>query len=482
MDISVATYPEIKLLLDGEWIAAGERKSQPVINPSTGEVLAQVPHASASDLDRALAAADRAFASWRATSAYDRRRILGRVADLLRERATEIAPLTVLEQGKPLAEAMADVATAADMFEWFAEEGRRAYGRLIPPREAGRRMLVTLEPVGPVAAFAPWNVPAITMSRKVGASLAAGCPVIYKPSEETPATAMAVARILIEAGVPEGVLQIVLGDPDMISRHLMGSPIIRKVTFTGSTPVGRQLARLSAENLQRLTMELGGHAPVLVFDDVDIETTVRGAVATKFRNTGQICTAPTRFLVQDAIAERFTEAFAEAARNLKVGDGFDPATQMGPCANPRRVEAMERLVADAEARGGRVVTGGKRIGNAGCYFEPTVLADLPDDALAMTTEPFGPMAIVRRFSTLDEAIGVANSLRYGLAGYIHSTSAARIARASEALNVGCIAVNNWQVSAPETPFGGVGDSGYGSEGGLEGLQAYLAIKFIHEGA
>ena len=473
-------YPEIRLLIDGQWLAAGERATQPAINPATGEVLGQVPHATAADLDRALAAADRAFAGWRNTTAYDRRRILGRAADLLRARVEEIALLTTLEQGKPLADARIDVATAADMFEWFAEEGRRAYGRLIPPREPGRRMMVTLEPVGPVAAFAPWNVPAITLSRKVGAALAAGCPVIYKPSEETPATALAVARILVEAGVPSGVLQVVLGDPDMISRHLMASPIIRKVTFTGSTPVGQHLARLAADNLQRLTMELGGHAPVLVFDDVDVEATVRGAVATKYRNAGQICTAPTRFLVQDAIAGRFTEAFAAAARALKVGDGRDPASEMGPCANPRRVEAMSRMVADAEARGGRIVTGGKRIGNAGSFFEPTVITDLPDDALAMTTEPFGPLAIIRSFSTLDEAVGVANSLRYGLAGYVHSTSARRIADACDGLNVGCIAVNNWQVSAPETPFGGVGDSGYGSEGGLEGLQAYLAIKFIHQ--
>ena len=473
-------YPEIQLLIDGEWLGAGDRATQPAINPATGEVLGQVPHATAADLDRALVAAARAFATWRNTTAYDRRRILGRAADLLRASVEEIALLTTLEQGKPLADARIDVTTAADMFEWFAEEGRRAYGRLIPPREPGRRMMVTMEPVGPVAAFAPWKVPAITLSRKVGASLAAGCPVIYKPSEETPATALAVARILIEAGVPSGVLQVVLGDPDMISRHLMASPIIRKVTFTGSTPVGQHLARLAADNLQRLTMELGGHAPVLVFDDVDVEATVRGAVATKFRNAGQICTAPTRFLVQDAIAERFTEAFAAAARALKVGDGRDPASEMGPCANPRRVEAMARMVADAEARGGRIVTGGKRIGNAGSFFEPTVIADLPDDALAMTTEPFGPLATIRSFSTLDEAIGVANSLRYGLAGYVHSTSARRIADACDALNVGCIAVNNWQVSAPETPFGGVGDSGYGSEGGLEGLQAYLAIKFIHQ--
>ena len=473
-------YPDLQMLIDGEWLDAGARETQPVMNPATGEVLGHVPHATGADLDRALQAADCAFRSWRGVSAYERRRVLGRAADLLRERSEEIALLTTLEQGKPLAEARNDVAVAADMFEWFGEEARRAYGRLIPPREPGRRMMVLSEPVGPVAAFAAWNVPAITMSRKVGAAVAAGCSVIYKPSEETPATPLAVARILEEAGVPKGVLQVVSGDPDAISRHLMGSPIIRKVTFTGSTAVGRRLARLAADNLQRLTMELGGHAPVLVFDDVDVEATARGAVASKYRNAGQICTAPTRFLVQEAVHDRFVEAFAAAARGLKVGDGRDPASQMGPCANPRRIEAMEAFVADAEARGGRVTAGGRRPNNAGYFFEPTLLTGLPDDAMAMTVEPFGPLAVVRPFATLEEAVEVANALRFGLAGYVHSTSARRIQAASDALAVGCVAVNNWQVSAPETPFGGVGDSGYGSEGGQEGLEAYLALKFVHQ--
>ncbi|MET0182347.1 MAG: aldehyde dehydrogenase family protein, partial [Caulobacterales bacterium] len=335
-------YPELKLYIDGEWLDTGMRESQPVTNPANGAVLGQVPFANADDLDRAIAASRAGFLQWRAVSAYDRARLIRRAAQFIRERAERIALLITLEQGKPLSESRQEVSNTADMFEWFADEGRRAYGRIIPAREPNRQWHVVSEPVGPVAAFAAWNVPAQTMSRKVGAALAAGCSVIYKPSEETPSTPLAIAAIFEEAGLPKGVLQVVTGNPDAISRHLLASPVIRKVTFTGSTAVGKHLARLAADNLQRLTMELGGHAPVIIFDDVDAEDVARSAAIAKYRNAGQICTSPTRFLVQEKIYDRFVATFAETARALKVDDGRADGAQMGPTANPRRVEAMER--------------------------------------------------------------------------------------------------------------------------------------------
>jgi succinate-semialdehyde dehydrogenase/glutarate-semialdehyde dehydrogenase len=333
----------------------------------------------------------------------------------MREHQTRLATLITLEQGKPVIESCAEIANAADFFEWFAEEGRRSYGRTIPARQPGHRMRVVHEPVGPVAAFAAWNVPAQTLARKVGASLAAGCSVIMKPSEETPATALALAALLAEAGLPGDVLSIVYGVPDEISEYLIKSDVIRKITFTGSTRIGRHLGERAAANMKLATMELGGHAPVVVFDDVDVEAVAKSAVGAKYRNAGQTCVSPTRFYVHERVYSRFVEVFARTAKDLAVGDGLDPRTQMGPCANTRRIEAMQQLVSDAVMRGGKLVVGGERIGNSGFFFQPTFIVDVVDDAAAMNVEPFGPLALARPFATQDEAFALANRLPFGLA-------------------------------------------------------------------
>jgi succinate-semialdehyde dehydrogenase/glutarate-semialdehyde dehydrogenase len=472
-------YPSLYLFIGGERLSGGGRRSEPVLNPATGTALAELPHASAQDLDRALEAAQAGFRLWREVSPYDRAAVLRRAAEGIRARREEIARLITLEEGKPLAESRQEAANAADFFEWFAEEGRRAYGRIIPGRTKGGRGMVLREPVGPALALAAWNVPAQTTARKVGAALAAGCSVIMKPSEETPATPLLIARILQEAGVPDGVVNIVFGVPDEVSRHLMGSPIIRKVTFTGSTAVGKHLTRLSADNMQRITMELGGHAPVIVFPDAPVEAVARAAVAAKYRNAGQICVSPTRFYLHEAIHDRFVAAFVGHAKDWRVGDGLDEATQMGPMANPRRVEAMERLVADARAHGATVACGGERIGNEGFFYRPTVLTEVPDRAAVMDQEPFGPLAVMRRFHEPEEALEQANRLPYGLAAYAFTDSARRATQVADGLQAGVIAINSFVVSTPETPFGGVKESGFGSEGGIEGLDAFLTTKFVN---
>jgi succinate-semialdehyde dehydrogenase/glutarate-semialdehyde dehydrogenase len=472
-------YGGLSLYINGEWRKGSGRTVESVLNPATGTALAELPHATTQDLDDALETSQAAFRKWRSVAPYDRSKILRRVADLIRGRLEEIARLITLEQGKPLHESRAELSNTADMFEWFAEEGRRAYGRIIPGRSVGGRGMVLKEPVGPAAAFAAWNAPAQTMSRKVGAALAAGCSIIYKPSEETPATPLFIARLFEEAGLPAGVLNVVFGKPAEVSAHLLASPIVRKVSFTGSVAVGRLLARLASDHLQRMTMELGGHAPVLVLPDADIESVAKGAVATKFRNAGQVCVSPTRFLVHESVHDRFVDAFVKIANDIRVGDGLDPSTRMGPLANPRRVEAMERFMTDARQRGITVACGGTRMGNAGFYYKPTVLVDAPLDSLAMNSEPFGPLAVTRRFSHLDDAISEANRLPYGLAAYAFTQSAKIINHLADNIECGQLAVNNFVVSTPETPFGGVKDSGYGSEGAIEGVDAFLSTKFVN---
>lgn len=472
------TYPELHLHIAGEWLDARGRNSEPVLNPVTGQPIGTLPHATKADLDRALAAAAEALPKWAATPAYERARILRRAADVMRERAEAIATILTMEEGKPQPEAKIEVLAAADVFEWMAEEGKRAYGRIVPSRAAGTRHLVLKQPVGVTAAFAPWNFPAITPARKMSASLAAGCPCIIKPSEETPATALVMARILVEAGLPPGVLQVVFGIPGEVSTHLMGSDIVRKVSFTGSTAVGKQLMKLAAERAQRTTMELGGHAPVLVFDDIDAEKAAAAAVAGKFRNAGQVCVSPTRFLVHERVHETFVKSFTRAAEALKVGDGLQPGVQMGPLANPRRVDAMTALIGDAVAKGAKLHTGGERIGNEGFFFKPTVLSDVPLSARMMTEEPFGPVALINRFSSEEEAIAEANRLPYGLAAYALTRDADRAVRLQERLESGLLGLNTFAISLAETPFGGVKESGHGSEGSIEGLEAYLTTKFV----
>ncbi|HEY6869446.1 MAG TPA: NAD-dependent succinate-semialdehyde dehydrogenase, partial [Novosphingobium sp.] len=382
-----------------------------------------------------------------------------------------------MEQGRPIDHARFEVGAAAGLLDYFAEQGKRIDGRVVQ-RPSGQRAMVLRQPVGPVAAFSPWNFPVNLMAQKVAPALAAGCVVIAKPPEEAPASTSAIVRCMLEAGIPGEAVQLVYGDPDMISRHLLGSPVIRKVSFTGSTAVGKHLMRLAADNVQRITMELGGHAPVLVFDDCDLEATLDKAVAMKFRNAGQICVSPTRFYVQEGVYDAFVKGFAERTARIKVGDGFDPATQMGPLSNARRVPALEAMIADATARGARVVLGGGA-GPAGYFFHPAVLADVPLDATAMNHEPFGPLALIRPFATEEEGLAQANRLQYGLASYLFTENGRRINRLVDAIASGIVGVNSFAVAAPDMPFGGIRESGLGSESGPEGLDAYLTVKAVH---
>jgi len=473
-------YTDLQLYIDGEWLNGGGRKSEDVINPATGKALATLPHASNADLDRALDAARKGFAVWRATSAYDRAKVMRKAADLLRERAEAVAKVMVQEQGKPFPEARAEVLGTADIVEWFAEEGRRAYGRIVPGRGKNTRQLVVQEPVGVVAAFTPWNFPTLTPARKIAGALAAGCSIIVKASEETPGSCIELVRCFVDAGVPKGVLNLVFGVPAQVSEYLLASSIIRKISFTGSVPVGKHLAALAAKGMKRATMELGGHSPVVVFGDADPEKSADTIAAFKYRNAGQVCISPTRFYVQEGVYDRFLKRFTEFAKNIKLGDGLEKGTTMGPLANPRRLDAMEAIVNDAKARGGKIVTGGKRHGNQGFFFEPTVITDLPDDSKLMTEEPFGPVAPIVPFKTFDEVVERANSLPFGLAAYAFTSSAQTATMIGDALESGMVGVNSIAISNPETPFGGVKESGYGHEGAIEGLEAYTNKKFISQ--
>jgi len=385
-----------------------------------------------------------------------------------------------LEEGKTFGESKLEVLSSAEIFESMAEECRRSYGRLVPPRAAGHRQMVMREPVGPVAAFSPWYFPAVTPARKIAASLAAGCSCIIKPAEETPATALAMAKCLEDAGLPKGVLNVVFGVPSEVSTYLIASPVIRKISFTGSTVVGKQLAKLAADGVKRATLELGGHAPVVIFDDVDADTVAKMAVAAKYRNAGQVCISPTRFYVQENVHDRFVAKFAELAAAMPVGDGLDAKNKMGPLANARRIDAMEQMIGDARDHGAKVKTGGERIGNAGYFWQPTVLTDVQNDSRIMNVEPFGPVAAMVRFKKFDEVVAEANRLPYGLAAYAFTGSAANAQAIGDALDSGLVRVNTFGVTVPETPFGGVKESGYGSEGGSEGLDAYLQTKFISQ--
>ena len=473
-------YADLKLFIGGEWVSGEGRRLEPVINPATEEVIGQLPFASTADLDRALAAASESFPRWRAIAPHERGKILKRAADLLRERTDHIARLATLEEGKTLAETRWEVSLSADIFDWYAEEGRRAYGRVLPQRASGVRMTVLKEPVGPVAAFAPWNFPIGNPARKIGAALGAGCSCILKPAEETPASALEVARALEDAGLPKGVLSVVFGVPSEVSTHLLASPIIRAISFTGSTVVGKQLMKLAADGMKRTTMELGGHAPVVVFDDIDVEQVVDQAIIAKYRNAGQICVSPTRFYVHAKIYDRFVATFTARAKSLRVGDGLSDSSQMGPLAHPRRMNAMETLLADARNCGAKFHLGGSRLGSKGYFWEPTVLAEVPVKARIMNEEPFGPVAIFNPFSRFDEVIQQANRLPYGLAAYAFTGASKTVNLLGEQIEAGMIGINSFGISVPESPFGGVKESGHGSEEGIEGLDACLVTKFVAE--
>ena len=471
------SYSDTRLYIGGDWRDATGGRTLDVVNPVNGEVIGKVAHASRADLESTVEAVVAGFRTWSATSAFERYKIIRKAAALLRERLEDAARVLTTDEGKPLAESRLEVNSCADLLDWFAEEGRRAYGRVIPA-EPGMRHIVLREPIGLVAGFSPWNFPVSSPTRKVAGALAAGCAIILKGSEETPAGAMHLVEAFADAGVPKGALQLVFGVPSEISEYLIPQPSVRLVTFTGSVPVGKRLAALAGAHMKPAIMELGGHAPVIVCDDVDVEAAAAVSATVKSRNAGQVCVAPTRFFVDDAVHDRFATAMGEKARAVKIGNGLDPATMMGPVANHRRVEAMERLVADAVARGARVLAGGERVGNQGCLFPLTVLADVPDDALAMREEPFGPLALISRTGSLDEAIAKANALPFGLAGYAFTRSAPRVEQLSDQLEVGNLSINHLVASIAETPFGGVKDSGYGREGGSEGLACYTVTKNV----
>jgi len=473
-------YENLNLLINGEWTQGTSGKSEPVFNPATDEVLGHLPHASISDLDQALSACTEGFRIWRNVPAIERQTIMEKAARLLEERHETIATNMTLEMGKPLTESRLEVTVAIAVLRWYAEEGKRTYGRVIPSRSPNVRQMVLKEPVGPVVAFVSWNFPALNVMRKVAGALAAGCSIIIKPSEETPATCIAIAHALTDAGLPAGVINVVFGVPSEISKHLIASPILRKLSFTGSVPIGAHLQKLAADTVKRCTMELGGHAPVILFDDCDVESAAKLAVLSRFRNAGQVCVSPTRFYVHEKIMDRFSDVFSQLTANLKIGNGLDDGQQIGPLIANRRIKLMSEFVTDALDNGAELMTGGKAIEGQGSFFQPTVLKNVPEAARIMFEEPFGPVTPITSFKDFDEVIERANQLPFGLAAYAFTSNGARGRALAAQIEVGMFGLNSFMIASPETPFGGVNYSGYGSEGGIEGLDAYMRTKFITE--
>ncbi|MCA8095446.1 NAD-dependent succinate-semialdehyde dehydrogenase [Burkholderia anthina] len=471
-------YPDVKLFIAGEWRNARDAGVIVVRDPATGAGIGTVACATRFDIEQAVVAADTGFSQWCEFGPHERAKVLGKAAELLRERADEIAWLLTREQGKPFTESVTEVYGSADVTDWLAAQGQRTFGRVIPSRKANVMQYTIKLPVGPVATFTPWNFPVSQVAIKLAAALAAGCSVVVKAPEETPASPAALIRVFIDAGVPPNVISLLYGKPDDISVFLISHPNIAAVSFTGSTRVGKHLASLAGQHMKRVTMELGGHAPVLVFADADMDTAIETLVAAKFRNAGQVCASPTRFLVQEEIADVFIERFVGAARALRIGEGLQRDVQMGPLANERRVLALEELLANAIEHGAELRTGGERLGDRGNFFAPTVLINAPETARIMNEEPFGPVAVINRFKTLDDAIYEANRIPYGLASYAFSRSAATIHAVSTRVIAGMTTINHNGLGLPEVPFGGVRDSGYGEEGGADALDSYLISKFV----
>jgi succinate-semialdehyde dehydrogenase/glutarate-semialdehyde dehydrogenase len=476
----MTAYPTLKLFIGGQWIADGEAGTMDVVNPATGDVIGQCPKAGTAQLDAALKAAGDAFPKWSATSGAERHAILRRAADLMRERAADMARIITAEMGKPHAQAVGEITSAADVIDFLGEEAKRRGGRLIPTR--GNQLIaqmVTHEPIGPAVLLTPWNFPVNLPAKKIGGALAAGCTAIFKPAENTPASAQLLVECFVDAGVPEGVLNLVHGDPGLIAEHLIASPVTRKVSFTGSTAIGKQLGALAATHMKRFAPELGGHAPVIVSKHADLARAVAMCAGTKFRNAGQVCVSPTRFLVAREVYDEFVAEFAARASRIKVGDaGVDESVEMGPLAHARRISAMEQVVADTGGNRGEIVTGGKALEGRGFFFPPTVIANPAPDSRFMTEEPFGPIAGIVPFETIEDAVGIANGLRYGLAAYAFSADLDEAHYLGRALRAGMVGINQLIVSSPETPFGGVGDSGFGSEGGEEGYLAFTDTKLV----
>lgn len=469
---------QIPLFIGGVWRNTHPSESIPVVNPATEEQIGLIAKASLADIEDAAIAAEKGFSTWKQVSALDRASIMHKAANLIRERAENIALVLTSEHGKPLAEAMGEVAATADTIDWHAEEGRRAYGRVIPSRALGIHQFTLMEPIGPVVGFAPWNFPLIQAVKKVAGALAAGCSIILKGATEAPSCAVELVKAFADAGVSPGAVNLLFGDSGQISEYLIAHPSIRKVTFTGSTPVGKKLASLAGLHMKRSTMELGGHAPVIVMDDADIATAVKISVAAKYRNAGQVCVSPTRFLVHSKVFDEFVSRFVEGARAVKVGDGLDPNVTMGPMAHAGRLKATEELVADAVSHGAKLETGGNRVGNKGYFFEPTVLTNVPVTARAMVDEPFGPIALINSFDDIEDAIKEANRLPYGLSAYAYTRSLTSANKLFNGIESGAISINHHSVALPEHPFGGVKDSGYGTEGGPGALDAFMTTKFV----
>lgn len=471
-------YPDVKLFINGQWRDGAEGKTLPIIDPASEEEIGRLAHATRPDLDAALKAAEKGFEVWRNTSVFERYRIMREAARLLRERKDDIAWLMTRDQGKPLVQSAMEIGVGADTIDWFAEEARRTYGQVIPARAPGVTQMTMKLPVGVVAAFTPWNFPVNQIVRKLSAALATGCSIIVKGPEETPASPAELIRVFQDAGAPDGVVNLIYGVPAEISEYLIPNPVVRKISFTGSTSVGKRLAALAGRHMKRATMELGGHAPVLVFDDADVDNAISVMAPTKLRNAGQVCVSPTRFLIQENAAEKFIDGFVAAMESAKVGNGLDPETDVGPLANDRRIPAMETMIADATSKGADLVAGGERIGNRGYFFQPTVLRNVPSDAAAMNDEPFGPMALINTFKTYDEAIDEANRLPYGLAAYAFTSSAETLQKLGREVESGMLTVNHVGLALPEVPFGGIQDSGYGTEGGSDAVEPYLETRFV----
>jgi succinate-semialdehyde dehydrogenase/glutarate-semialdehyde dehydrogenase len=476
--MTTVSYPVLSLYIDGQFLGAEGRKTQPVLNPATNQTIGTLPHASTEDLQNALNAAQRAFESWKKTSPMERSKVLRKVAELARERAQDIGRNITLDQGKPLAEAVGEVVFCAEHAEWHAEECRRIYGRVIPARQDGVRQTVLREPIGVCAAFSPWNFPFNQAIRKITAALGAGCTIVIKGPEDAPSAVVAIAQLFHDAGLPPGCLNVVWGVPHEVSDFLIKSPIVRKISFTGSVPVGKLLGGLAGSLMKRCTMELGGHAPVIVCDDADIDAAADTLVPFKFRNAGQVCISPTRFYVQEGAYDRFVARFLAKLEKVKVGDGLLKETRMGPLAQARRVAAIAGFIDDAHQRGATVLAGGSALPGEGNFFAPTVLADLPEDSRLMTEEPFGPIAGIVRFKTVEEVLQRANSLPFGLASYAFTGGTKNARMLSEGLEAGMVSINHVGLALAETPFGGIKDSGYGSEGGLETFDGYLNTKFV----
>lgn len=478
--MATATATLKRMYIDGKWCDAESGGTLGVINPATEEVLSEVAYGGRKETKRALEAAHKAMPGWMKLTAWDRAKVLKKTAELMRERADAIARTLTQEQGKPLAEAKAEIMHSADTFEWFAEEGKRAYGRLIPPSVPGKRHVTVMHPVGVVGAISPWNFPVTLQARKIAPALAAGCTIVCKPASQTPLCLIQVFECMIEAGLPAGVANLVMGSPGEISEEFLDNHICRKISFTGSTEVGKNLMRGAADQMKRISLELGGHAPFIVFPDADPEIGAKLAVTGKFRNNGQVCIAPSRFYVHKDVQKKFTEAAVEFAKGLKLGDGLQPGIEVGPMFEKRALDSTEALVNDATKCGAKVLTGGKRSDRfeRGYFFEPTVLSGLTDSAKIMTEEPFAPVMPLLDFSKIDDVIRAANNTRYGLAAYVFTNDLTIAWRMAEGLEAGIIGINDPVPATPQCPFGGMKESGMGRELGHEGLEAYLETKYV----